>query len=84
LRTISIPGSPAHLAFKAAVFADFDATDRYVDIVGENYDAAIRAHSGPLPDLTLAQRALTPAPWLLFAGSAHLDANAAAGVGSAS
>ena len=46
-----------------------------VDIVGENYDVAIRAHSDPLPDSTLVQRTLTPAPWLLFAGSAYLDAN---------
>jgi len=53
------------------------ATDRNVDIVGENYDVAIRAHSDPLPDSTLVQRALTPAPWLLFAGSAYLDANQA-------
>jgi DNA-binding transcriptional LysR family regulator len=51
------------------------ATDRNVDIVGENYDVAIRAHSEPLPDSTLVQRALTPAPWLLFAGSAYLDEN---------
>jgi DNA-binding transcriptional LysR family regulator len=51
------------------------ATDRNVDIVGENYDVAIRAHSDPLPDSTLVQRTLTPAPWLLFAGSAYLDAN---------
>jgi DNA-binding transcriptional LysR family regulator len=50
------------------------ATDQNVDIVGENYDVAIRAHSGPLPDSTLVQRTLTPAPWLLFAGSAHLNA----------
>lgn len=53
------------------------ATDRNVDIVGENYDVAIRAHSDPLPDSTLVQRTLTPAPWLLFAGSAYLDANEA-------
>ncbi len=53
------------------------ATNRNVDIVGENYDIAIRAHSEPLPDSTLVQRALAPAPWLLFAGSAYLDAQAA-------
>jgi len=53
------------------------ATDRNVDIVGENYDVAIRAHSDPLPDSTLVQRTLTPAPWFLFAGSAYLDANKA-------
>ena len=53
------------------------AIDRNVDIVGENYDVAIRAHSDPLPSSTLVQRTLTPAPWLLFAGSAYLDANEA-------
>jgi DNA-binding transcriptional LysR family regulator len=51
------------------------ATDQYVDIVAENYDVAIRAHSDKLPDSTLVQRTLTPAPWLLFAGAAYLDAN---------
>jgi DNA-binding transcriptional LysR family regulator len=53
------------------------ATDQNVDILGENYDVAIRAHSDPLPDSTLVQRTLTPAPWLLFAGSAYLDAREA-------
>jgi DNA-binding transcriptional LysR family regulator len=51
------------------------ATDKYVDIVGENFDVAIRAHSDPLPDSTLVQRKLTPAPWFLFAGAAYVDAN---------
>jgi len=51
------------------------ATDQNVDIVGENYDVAIRAHTDPLPDSTLVQRTLTPAPWFLFAGSAYLDEN---------
>jgi DNA-binding transcriptional LysR family regulator len=51
------------------------ATDQYLDIVGDNYDVAIRAHSSPLPDSTLVQRTLAPAPWLLFAGSAYLDAH---------
>jgi len=51
------------------------ATDQHVDLVGENYDVAIRAHTDPLPDSTLVQRSLAPAPWLLFAGSAYLDAN---------
>jgi DNA-binding transcriptional LysR family regulator len=53
------------------------ATDQNVDIVGENYDVAIRAHSDPLPDSTLVQRILTPAPWLLFAGAAYLNARGA-------
>jgi DNA-binding transcriptional LysR family regulator len=51
------------------------ATDQYVDIVGENFDVAVRAHSDPLPDSTLVQRTLTPAPWFLFAAAAYVDAN---------
>src|SRR2546428_596110 len=51
------------------------ATDQAIDIVGENFDVAIRAHSLPLPDSTLVQRPLAPAPWFLFAGSAYLDAH---------
>ena len=53
------------------------ATDQAVDIVGDNYDVAIRAHSDPLPDSTLVQRTLAPAPWFLFAGAVYLDANRA-------
>lgn len=53
------------------------ATDRTVDIVGENFDIAIRAHSEPLPDSNLVQRTLAPAPWFLFAGADYLDANGA-------
>jgi len=60
---------------KVNVFAH--ATDLNVDIVGENFDVAIRAHSGPLPDSTLVQRPLAPAPWYLFAGSAYLKAHGA-------
>jgi DNA-binding transcriptional LysR family regulator len=51
------------------------ASDQNVDIVAENYDVAVRAHSEPLPDSALVQRRLAPAPWLLFAGAAYLDAN---------
>ena len=53
------------------------ATDRTVDIVGENFDLAVRAHSDPLPDSNLVQRTLAPAPWYLFAGSDYLDAHGA-------
>jgi DNA-binding transcriptional LysR family regulator len=53
------------------------ATDQQVDIVGENFDVAIRAHSTPLPDSTLVQRSLAPAPWFLFAGANYLEQNGA-------
>jgi DNA-binding transcriptional LysR family regulator len=51
------------------------ATDQNIDLIGENYDLAIRAHADPLPDSTLVQRTLAPAPWFLFAGAAYLDGN---------
>ena len=53
------------------------ATDDFVDIVGQNYDVAVRAHSAPLPDSTLVARTLAPAPWYLFAGAGYLDARGA-------
>ncbi|WNG30381.1 LysR family transcriptional regulator [Cystobacter fuscus] len=53
------------------------AADRSVDIVGENYDVAVRAHSDPLLDSNLVQKALTSAPWFLFAGSSYIEANGA-------
>jgi len=49
------------------------ATDQTVDVVGDNYDVAIRAHTHALPNSTLVQRTLAPAPWYLFVGSDYLD-----------
>lgn len=48
------------------------ATDRSVDIIGENFDVAVRAHTDPLPDSNLVQKALVTGKWHLFAGSAYL------------
>lgn len=53
------------------------AADRPVDIVGENYDIAIRAHSDPLPDSNLVQKTLAHAPWGLFAGAGYVAAHGA-------
>ncbi len=43
-------------------------TSRQVDLLAENIDVAIRAHSGALPDSTLVRRTLATAPWILVAG----------------
>jgi DNA-binding transcriptional LysR family regulator len=51
------------------------ACDRAIDVVGENFDVAIKAHSTPLPDSNLVQRTLAPAPWFLFAAPDYLAAN---------
>lgn len=48
------------------------ATDRHVDLVSENFDIAIRAHSYPLPDSNLIQRSLVTMNWHLFAGASYL------------
>lgn len=47
-------------------------TSRQVDLLAENVDVAIRAHSGPLPDSTLVRRTLAKAPWILVAGTDSL------------
>ncbi len=48
-------------------------TNRAVDLVEEGIDIAIRAHTGPLPDSSLVQRKLAPAPWHLFAGPTYVE-----------
>jgi DNA-binding transcriptional LysR family regulator len=48
-------------------------TDQMVDIVAENFDLAIRAHSEALPNSNLVQRTLGSAPWRLFAGRYYIE-----------
>lgn len=48
-------------------------TDRMVDIVGEGFDVAVRAHSDPLTDSNLVQRGLVLADWYLFAEAKYLE-----------
>jgi DNA-binding transcriptional LysR family regulator len=47
-------------------------TSRQIDLLAENFDVAVRAHSGALPDSTLISRTLAVAPWILVAGTASL------------
>ena len=48
------------------------ASDRYVDIVAERLDFAIRGHPAALPDSALIQRPLADVPWHLFASADHV------------
>ena len=48
-------------------------TSRQIDLLAENIDVAIRAHSGVLPDSTLVSRTLADAPWILVAGTDSLE-----------
>jgi len=43
-------------------------TSRQIDLLAENFDVAVRAHSGALADSTLVSRTLAVAPWILVAG----------------
>lgn len=58
-----------------AINVTFHATSRLVDVVGEHYDIAIRAHHERLPDSSLIQRPLAPAPWFLLASPGYLRAH---------
>jgi DNA-binding transcriptional LysR family regulator len=44
-------------------------TSRQIDLLSENFDVAIRAHSKALPDSTLISRTLAVAPWILVAAT---------------
>jgi DNA-binding transcriptional LysR family regulator len=44
-------------------------TSRQIDLLSENFDVAVRAHSAELPDSTLVSRTLAVAPWILVAGT---------------
>jgi DNA-binding transcriptional LysR family regulator len=51
-------------------------TSRQIDLLAENFDVAVRAHSGALPDSTLVSRTLAVAPWILVAGTGSLKQGA--------
>jgi DNA-binding transcriptional LysR family regulator len=47
-------------------------TSRQIDLLAENFDVAVRAHSEALPDSTLVSRTLAVAPWILVGGTDSL------------
>lgn len=49
------------------------ATNRFVDIIEEGFDIAVRAHFQPLPDSELSQKRLGSAPNLLVASEKYLS-----------
>jgi DNA-binding transcriptional LysR family regulator len=50
----------------------FHATDRFVDVVGEGFDIAIRAHAAPLADSDLVRKRLGTDPFWLVASPRYL------------
>lgn len=79
---LTTPATVAHFALKDLLpefllrFPEVDivhlATNLSVDLVAENYDVAIRAHSGPLPASNLVQRPLAGVPWIFMASPSYL------------
>jgi len=49
-----------------------DATDRFVDVLQEGFDIAVRDHFAPLPDSGLVQRTLCKDPIYLLASAAYV------------
>ena len=49
-----------------------DVTDRFVDVVQEGYDLALRSHRTPLPDSGLLQRRLMVEPIVLVASPGYV------------
>ncbi len=60
------------MSWEARVEVALDLTDRYVDVVGEGYDAVIRL--GPLKDSGLISRTLTPYRLIACASPSYLAA----------
>jgi DNA-binding transcriptional LysR family regulator len=52
---------------------ELDVTDRFVDIVQEGFDIALRDHFAPLPDSELVQRRIVSQPIWLVASCGYLE-----------
>lgn len=83
--TASVPTAQAHLADRLPDLArahpkltlHVHVTDRFVDVVQEGFDIAVRSHFAPLPDSDLVQRRLAAETVVLLAAPAYLAARGA-------
>jgi DNA-binding transcriptional LysR family regulator len=79
--TASVPTAQFHLATRLPLIArthpklclQVHVTDRFVDIVQEGFDIALRSHFAPLPDSGLIQRQLKREPVVLLAAPAYIE-----------
>lgn len=67
----------AHLPRLARAYpkvrVELDVTDRFVDVLQEGVDIAVRSHFAPLPDSGLVQRQLLVEPIILVAAPGYID-----------
>lgn len=83
--TAAVPTAQMHLAPHLPALArayprlqvQVVVTDRFVDVVQEGFDIAVRSHFAPLPDSGLVQRQLLVEEVLLVAAPDYLDQRAA-------
>lgn len=80
--TASVPTAQFHLADRLHELArsfpklslELHVTDRFIDLVQEGFDIALRSHFAPLPDSGLMQRRITTEPVILVAAPEYLAA----------
>ncbi|MCD0503627.1 LysR substrate-binding domain-containing protein [Bordetella petrii] len=65
------PHLPALAKAYPRLHVQLDVSDRYVDLVQEGYDMAVRSHFAPLPDSELVQRPLAREPLILVAAPGY-------------
>ena len=68
-----VPTLPAFLKDHPKVEVELDLSERYVDLIGESYDLAIRI--GDLPDSTLTARRLANSRRVIFAAPSYFSAH---------
>lgn len=79
--TASVPTAQLHLASRIPLLArtypkleiQLDVTDRFVDLVQEGFDIAVRSHFAPLPDSDLMQKRMRCDPIVLLASPDYLE-----------
>lgn len=80
--TTSVPTAQFHLADRLHELArsfpklslELHVTDRFIDLVQEGFDIALRSHFAPLPDSGLMQRRIAAEPIILVAAPDYLEA----------
>jgi DNA-binding transcriptional LysR family regulator len=78
--TASVPTAQMHLADRIPLLArafpklriDLHVTDRFVDLVHEGFDIAVRSHFAPLQDSDLVQRRLATEPIVLVVSPGYV------------
>lgn len=72
LSAVLAPLLPRFLERHPKVELEQHVSNRFVDLVEEGFDLALRGHDRPLPDSGLIERRLVATPWVLAASPSYL------------